>query len=530
MTEPREEAAMERAGTPSSPVFVTTIYGHAYAPFLAPHLRSLATIQPGARGVVLWQDLPEREIALLAAAFPRWTFTKTDADVSGSLHQRIPRKLHAWRAACAAFPDDPIAFVDCDTLLVRPLDAFVNPPGWDVIYTWKDEPFPINTGVILARDGRTAATLLDEWVRKVERIVRDPASLAAAVGSSGAADQHALREMIGWVHYDRDATRSVAGRELVFRGVPCRRLNETNCRPMTDDLHIIHYKTGWHPILLQGASFTRNRPEERCREMFAHWRASDAAARTAVAREAVTASARAAEERFSPLADGYQERGILNSEMLAVCGTCDRLGVDVILESGRCRGQSTLVLARYFLNRSVRIVSVELDRNEEGGVNSVFAEARLAPFKSVELLYGDGTRIIPELLRTMPDARVAVLLDGPKGMPAVGFLDNLFAEHANVAAAFLHDTRRGTPQRAELERADRPGGARRAFFTDDAEYVRAFAPLDRTCLPKAASGITIHTWRPGMKGHDAILSYGPTLACLFPIPASEVRTHQEQPA
>lgn len=503
------------------PVFVTTIYGRAYAPFLAPHLHSIAAASPGTRGVVLWQDLPGREVALLEAAFPRWEFTRTDADLSGALHQRIPRKLHAWRAACNRFADHSVCFVDCDTLLVRDLDPFLSADGWDVIFTWKDEPFPINTGVILSRDGRTAAALLDEWALRVERIIRDPDTLASAVAASGAADQHALREIVGWVNYDRDVPRRVGGRELVFRGVPCRRLNETNCRPITDDLHLIHYKTGWHPILLEGAAFTRNRPEDRCREMFALWRRTSVEARRALARRLVIDSARGVAARFAPIADGYEERGILNSEMLAACAACERLGVDVVIESGRCRGQSTLILARYFAGSRTRIISVELER----GPDAEFAERRLAPFPHVELLYGDGTRVIPERLRAMPDARVAILLDGPKGMPAVRFLDAVLPEHENVVAAFLHDTRPGTPQRAALE-----DESRRVFFTNDEEYVRAFTALDESCLPRPGAPITEHTWRPGMKGHDPIPSYGPTLACIFPTPSSGARTHQEQPA
>ncbi len=502
------------------PVFVTTIYGASYAPFLAPHLHSIGACHPGSRGVVLWQDIPAREIETLRAAFPAWTFTETDRPIHGELHQRIPRKLHAWLAACDGVGDDaPICFVDCDTLLVRPLTPVLEAPGWDVIYTWKDEAFPINTGVIAARGGTAARTLLTELAARVERIVSNPEALSAALGSSGAADQHALRELVGWVNYDRDTERTVGGARLRFRGVPCRVLNETNCRPIGEDLRLIHYKTGWHPILLQGAPFTRNRPQDRCREMHEFWSTTEHGADRALARRVAMDACRVRRHRFAPLADGYEERGILSSEMLAVCALSEQLGADVVIESGRCRGQSTAMLARYFEGSATRIVSMELERGEDAD----FAESRLSRYPHVELLYGDSLRIIPELLAGLDGRRVSLLLDGPKGNPAIDFIERVFAEHANVIGAFLHDMRRGTPQRERLDT-----GPWRVFFTDDGDYVEAFGPLDRACLPPAGAPITVHTWRPWKKGEDDIPSYGPTLACLLPRPAKGARTHQEQ--
>lgn len=493
----------------ADPVFVTTIYGAAYAPFLGAHLHSIARAYPRARGVVLWQDLPEAEVAVLALAFPAWRFEKTNLPMHGDVNQRIPRKLHAWKKACELCPEAPVCFIDCDTLVVRPLPE-LEQDGWDIVYTWKDEVFPINTGVMLARSPGAAAALFTEMAERVERIVSDAGRLAQAVGASGAADQHALREIVGFCNYDKDVTRSMGGRELVFRGVPCKRLNETNCRPITPDLSVIHYKTGWHPILWEGKPFTANRPEHKCREMLEYWRATEREAHAGIAKAAVNHACRGARPRFAPVADGYEERGILNSEMLAVCGLCSALNVDVVIESGRARGQSTLVLGRYFAGTSTRIVSVELYRDAD----AEFAESRLAAFPNVELKYGDSLALLPRLAQEMAGLRIAVLLDGPKGQTAIDLARALMAQSPSVVAAFLHDTRRDTPQRASLESM-----GSRVFFTDDEVYVAEFGALDESCAPRPGAAITEHTWRPRMKGHDAIPSYGPTLAVMLPTPA-----------
>ncbi len=492
-----------------TPGFVTTIYGRDYAPFLAAHLHAIGEAYPDATVLVLWRDLPPREVEALRIGFPRARFEPIEDPIEGGLHQRIARKLHAWVAACAHFPDGPIAMLDCDALPFRPLGPVME-GEWDVVFTWKDEPFPINTGVMLFRSGRIARVVLGEMASRVERIIARQDLLNTALGSSGAADQHALREMIGWVHYDRDIVRTIDGHEIVFRGVPCRELNETNCRPITDDLRIIHYKTGWHPILLEGKPWTANRPQDRCREMYEHFQSVRAQSDRAVARRVVLDSARALRDRFAPFADGYEERGILNSEMLAACAVAQSLGAQIIIESGRARGQSTRTLARYFAGTGVRIISLELERDAD----AQYAEEQLRPFPHVQLLYGDAFRTLPSLLERHAGQRVALLVDGPKGLPAIDLIDRAHSEHENVVASFLHDTRRQTPQRERLE-----SGSYRAFFTDDPEYVETFGALDRACEPKAGQAITMHTWRPYMKGEDKIPSYGPTLAIILPRPA-----------
>ncbi len=504
---------------PQSPVFVVAVYGQKYAAFLGPHLTALRAAYPDrpagqVLGHVLWQHIEPREIAVLAAVFPEFNFEETALPESDDSAHAIPRKIHAWARGAQLAGDRPVAFLDCDAILVAPIDDYFADQSWDITFTWKDELFPINTGVMLARRGDLAAHVFAAMLPRIERMVTSREQLATAVGSSGAADQHALREIIGFCNYDRTITREVEAngvtRPITFRGEPCSVLNETNCRPITRNLRIIHYKTGWHPILLNGANFTVNRPELACAEMFGYWRELEQRAGDLVAAELTRSAAAAAADRFAPIAGGYEERGILHSEMLAVCGVCEALDVDVIIESGRCRGQSTLVLARYFERSDCEIVSVELERDE----NADFAEARLASFANVELLFGDSGRVLPELIERFAGRRIALLIDGPKGIEALNLVHKAFALSPDVAAAFVHDMRIDTPQRAAVA-----GYPFRAFHTDDEQYRRAFERLDDACLPAPGQEITMHTWRPFLKGHDAIPGYGPTLGVYLPRPS-----------
>ena len=52
------------------------------------------------------------------------------------------------------------------------------------------------------------------------------------------------------------------------------------------------------------------------------------------------------DELLAIAAEPYEHRGILHSEMALIIHTCRRLSVEVVIESGRARGQSTYMLAK----------------------------------------------------------------------------------------------------------------------------------------------------------------------------------------
>src|SRR5947207_14841846 len=123
-----------------------------------------------------------------------------------------------------------------------------------------------------------------------------------------------------------------------------------------------------------------------------------------------------------------------------------------ILESGRARGKSTLILARCFAD--ARIISIEYDRQSE---NAAAAEAKLKSERNVELLYGDSRAILPERLQ----AGDAVLIDGPKDFRALKLALDLMRT-GKPCAVFVHDFPPNSPQRKFVER-NWPA----AFFGDD---------------------------------------------------------------
>src|SRR5436853_139425 len=86
--------------------------------------------------------------------------------------------------------------------------------------------------------------------------------------------------------------------------------------------------------------------------------------------------------------------GIWESEMFLFYAAVQPFRPHQILESGRARGKSTLILARCFPEAG--IVSIELERDSD---NANAAEAKLKPYQNVELVYGDSRIILPGRLQ-----------------------------------------------------------------------------------------------------------------------------------
>src|SRR6266446_4104825 len=160
--------------------------------------------------------------------------------------------------------------------------------------------------------------------------------------------------------------------------------------------------------------------------------------------------------------------GIWESEMFLFYATVKSLAPKQILESGRARGKSTLILARCF--PEARIVSVEYERESE---NAPAAEAKLKNESNVDLLYGDSREILPQRLQNGD----AILIDGPKDFRALKLAVDLLRT-GKPSTVFVHDFPPNSPQRKFIER-NFPS----AFFGDDPLFKR-FQSLDSERDPR----------------------------------------------
>ncbi len=246
--------------------FIVANYGSRHSGMLLAHLESLAQSHPGAEVSVYWQDMPGRLIGAVRAAFPAVEFVETQFDFAGDAIARISSKVLCWAQAAEEHTGD-LVFADGDTLVRRDLAGFFKADA-DVIFTTKPENVPLNTGVILTRGD--AAPFMRVWRDATTRILQTPELFAQANDSSlpyGGTDQMSLYQMLG---YERDRalyTMECKGRSVRLRAEQCARLNETNSRPLVEEICVVHYKAGWQQILLNGRPFSQWRPRVASWEM-----------------------------------------------------------------------------------------------------------------------------------------------------------------------------------------------------------------------------------------------------------------------
>lgn len=201
----------------------------------------------------------------------------------------------------------------------------------------------------------------------------------------------------------------------------------------------------------------------------------------------------------------YERKGIFHSEMLLVLASIEALGIEHVIESGRARGQSTELIARFCGEREIPFDSVELLRSTD---DAEVAEERLKGLSSsVNLHYGDAFELLPPLIGRRP---TLVLIDGPKG-PRQEVLCIECLRHESVKGVLLHDTRSDKDIRGRLERFFPEAG----YYTDDYEYANRFRDLDRDCwLKYVEDNPGAPVLEPYRHLGERMRSYGPTLALI----------------
>ena len=181
-----------------------------------------------------------------------------------------------------------------------------------------------------------------------------------------------------------------------------------------------------------------------------------------------------------------EKKGIRPSELFFFFALVAPLKPARIVESGRARAQSTLVLSRLF--PKARIVSLEADSRSP---DVALAAERLRGCENVECLFGDSLRLLPELVQVGD----VVLIDGPKDFRALKLAFRLLAG-GKPTAVFAHDLWRGSPARKFVDRY-----LPAALLSDDRQWVERYATLDfkKPLPPFESSG---RHW-----------AYGATLGC-----------------
>mmetsp|Transcript_158419 Transcript_158419/g.280903 ORF Transcript_158419/g.280903 Transcript_158419/m.280903 type:complete len:297 (+) Transcript_158419:2-892(+) len=151
------------------------------------------------------------------------------------------------------------------------------------------------------------------------------------------------------------------------------------------------------------------------------------------------------------------ENSVVFSEAFAFASFCRLHDVSLVLESGVYKGVSTEVWSLLVQD----VIATDIFLAPE-------AKSRLQKRRNVQLLEGDGRRLLPALLDEHASRKTAIFIDGPKGELAIRLALSL-RERPQVAFVAMHDM---APYRQEL----RKFGA--FFFTDEPWFQEAYGHLD----------------------------------------------------
>ena len=250
--------------------FVTSVYGEKYGGMLLALLYSIHTSHPKAKATIFWRDVTPAT-RLLEKAFSEFDFIDISHPIDGTFISRIAHKTVLWAEAARRHAGENLIFVDVDMLVRKDVEHFFS-EDFDLAFTYKDsEIYPINTGTFLTRGTATTAAFFDRWEKETKKIMQDKELLRRATIHDfpyGAPDQMAFYEMIQYQKGKKRYQVTIEGTQLSCAGFPCEMLNETNSVPITETTAIIHYKGGWHNILLNGRGFTFRRPRGASWEMY----------------------------------------------------------------------------------------------------------------------------------------------------------------------------------------------------------------------------------------------------------------------
>jgi hypothetical protein len=254
----------------AEPHYLVCYFGAKYAPMLGVLLQSIAELAPCRKVVLLHYDTPAA-VLRMACNYPNVIARPVEKQAYPAAMAAALKPLIIADYLDLPTLGGPALVVDCDMLVRRdPFDLFREGDG--ILFTTRDGVWPINGGIIGIRDPHQPAVsqFFRRWAERIAEIARDPALVSVARSVKhpyGHVDQMAFAQTIG---YERGKVEFYIPEcfDLPARAVEGYILNETRSVPISPETRILHYKGGWHPILLDGHTFTRNRPMRAGWEMF----------------------------------------------------------------------------------------------------------------------------------------------------------------------------------------------------------------------------------------------------------------------
>lgn len=197
----------------------------------------------------------------------------------------------------------------------------------------------------------------------------------------------------------------------------------------------------------------------------------------------------------------HQHGGIMPSEMMAFGSLLLERGVFSVFESGRRNGYSTECLIRFTGPDLIEVTSYEIAPIEE--VDQRLKKLDPTHLHDRHLEKGDGVQgILNELEACANENRpyTAVLIDGPKGIPAFELLDKIQPHVSFVAIHDLHKTIEGGKPNISRQLCE----GRVCYFCEGEEFAETWGWMDEHAWKRGG-----YTNRNDMTKHSSSLGLFP---------------------
>jgi hypothetical protein len=498
------------------------VYGNKHTLFVFTFLHSVTKTCPDARIIIGYYDFSLVELNLLKISYPFVEFISLDNTNSKGLSHaaNASQKINTWFQLFDLHTkeNDQILFLDIDTLMIKsPFEIFTS--DIDLVLTRKKGRWPLNSGVLFVCKNANTQTIFYNWLILTNKIISSMHLNSQAEASYGGADQDALIKTLGISkcinNFDLDTYMyAYLESNVKIKFVNCEEYNQTESAKITPLTKIIHYKAGWHNILINGARYTKNRPKSSSFEFHQIWKNCYTQAKNHLY-ESVYKKSWEQEDLIKEISEiKYLPRGIYNSEMLLMISVLKFLNVETVLESRRARGHSTQLISKLLQNDDSHKSLISLDFKKDS--DSEYAEINLAQYPKTKLIYGDANFILKKIVRKKfsQSDRYAVLLDGPKSFNALYLTAKLIRYKIPPVVLFIHDMRKFQKDgKFPLQRFMCSVIFDRVFFSDEFQI----KPMVRMC-DESIFLLDDTTQLNNVNSPNFLFreSYGPTLAVIIP--------------
>lgn len=250
---------------PARTAFIYVHFGERYCGMLFTSIYSLRCASPECEILVFWQNCADTRFREAIAKLDRVRFFETSFKMdSGSSEPSLKTRFLEFATATARqMGFERAVFLDSDLIVLRPI-TYVAARTLGISVTLKKDKWPLNTGIIFANLTDTKTTnLLLAWRMRTDQILASK-ELSEISRSPhypyGGGDQMALCELL---HISRNwvggAQSEVTDSLPPVAFLECAVYNETNSVTDISERSVLHYKGGWHRILLDGEPFHKHR-------------------------------------------------------------------------------------------------------------------------------------------------------------------------------------------------------------------------------------------------------------------------------